>query len=153
METLIPASMVKLIPQQIVGKESQAKFQGPAAYTIPDRGRSLRHVMGRKQGVDRKEPGGLAPCSICGAVIDPTPWQVPVQGESSWFLPVCQEGSTVPFFSCHRRLGGAGGGQQPCWVHCCQIAENSAKKLKYRGRKNLFTARNWSGTSAEIAEK
>jgi hypothetical protein len=31
--------------------------------------------------------------------------------------------------------------------------ENSAKKLKYSGRKKLFTARNWSGTSMEIAEK
>jgi hypothetical protein len=38
-------------------------------------------------------------------------------------------------------------------VHCCQIAENSAKKLKGSGRKKLFTARNWSGTLAEIAEK
>ncbi len=28
--------------------------------------------------------------------------------------------------------------------HWCQIAENSAKKLKYSGRKKLFTARNWS---------
>ncbi len=33
----IPASTVKLIPQQIEGKESQAKFQGPPAYTIPAR--------------------------------------------------------------------------------------------------------------------
>jgi hypothetical protein len=32
--------------------------------------------MGRKHGVGKKEPGGLAPCSICAAVIDPTPWQV-----------------------------------------------------------------------------
>ncbi len=60
-------------------------------------GRSLRRFMGRKQGVDRKEPGGLAPCSICDAVMYPTPWQVPVQGESSWFLLVSGEGSTVPF--------------------------------------------------------
>jgi hypothetical protein len=37
--------------------------------------------------------------------------------------------------------------------HCCQIAEISAKKLKYSGRKKIFTARNWSGTLAEIAEK
>jgi hypothetical protein len=37
--------------------------------------------------------------------------------------------------------------------HCCQIAENSAKKLKYSGRKKLFTVRNWSGTLAEMAEK
>ncbi len=37
--------------------------------------------------------------------------------------------------------------------HCCQIAENSAKKLKYSGRKKSFTARNSSGTLAEIAEK
>jgi hypothetical protein len=37
--------------------------------------------------------------------------------------------------------------------HCCQIAENSAKKLKYSGRKTNFTAKNWSGTLAEIAEK
>jgi hypothetical protein len=70
------------------------------------RARSLRHFMGRKHGVGKKEPGGLAPCSICGAVIDPTLWQVPVHGESSWFLPVCQEGSTVPFSSHHRRWGG-----------------------------------------------
>ncbi len=122
------------------------KFQLLVFMTQPS-GRSLRRFMGRKQGVDRKEPGGMAPCSICGAVIDPTPWQVPVQGESSLFLPVCQEGSTVPFSSHHRRWGG--GGQQPCWVHSCQITENSAKKLKYWGRKKLFTARNWSGTSAE----
>jgi hypothetical protein len=31
----IPASTVKLIPQQIEGKESQAKFQGRPAFTIP----------------------------------------------------------------------------------------------------------------------
>jgi hypothetical protein len=37
--------------------------------------------------------------------------------------------------------------------HCCQMAENSAKKLKYSGRKKLFTERNWSGILAEIAEK
>jgi hypothetical protein len=37
--------------------------------------------------------------------------------------------------------------------HCCQIAEKSAKKFKYSGRKKLFTARNWSGTLAEIVEK
>jgi hypothetical protein len=37
--------------------------------------------------------------------------------------------------------------------HGCQIAENSAKKLKYSDRKKLFMARNWSGTLAEIAEK
>ncbi len=80
----------------------------------PTWARSLRRFMGRKHGVGKKEPGGLAPCSICDAVIDPTPWQVPVYGESSWFLPVCQEGSTVPFSSCHRRWGG--GRQQPCWV-------------------------------------
>jgi hypothetical protein len=59
--------------------------------------------MGRKQGVDKKESGGLAPYSRCDAVIDPTPWQVPVQGESSWFLLVSGEGSTVPFSSPHRR--------------------------------------------------
>jgi hypothetical protein len=34
-----------------------------------------------------------------------------------------------------------------------QIAENSAKKLKYSGRKQLVTARNWSGILVEIAEK
>ncbi len=37
--------------------------------------------------------------------------------------------------------------------HCCQIAEISAKKLKYSGRKKIFTARNWSGTLAEKAKK
>jgi hypothetical protein len=37
--------------------------------------------------------------------------------------------------------------------HCCQIAENSAKKLKYGGRKKLFTERNWNGILAEIADK
>ncbi len=37
--------------------------------------------------------------------------------------------------------------------HCCQIAENSAEKLKYSNRKKLFTVGNWSGTLAEIAEK
>jgi hypothetical protein len=31
------------------------------------------------------------------------------------------------------------------FAHCCQIAENSAKKLKSSGK-------NWSGTLAEIAE-
>jgi hypothetical protein len=44
--------------------------------------------MGRKQGVDKKEPGGLAPYSICDAVIDPTPWQVPVHGEKL-LVPSC----------------------------------------------------------------
>jgi hypothetical protein len=70
--------------------------------------RSLRRFMGRKHGVSKKEPGGLAPCFMCGAVIDPTPWQVPVHGESSWFLHVCEKGSTVPFSSRHRRLRGGG---------------------------------------------
>jgi hypothetical protein len=37
--------------------------------------------------------------------------------------------------------------------HCCQIAENSEKKLKYSGRKKLFTERNWRRTLAEIAEE
>ncbi len=36
---------------------------------------------------------------------------------------------------------------------CWPIAENSAKKLKYSGRKKLFAARNWSGILVEIAEK
>jgi hypothetical protein len=37
-------------------------------------------------------------------------------------------------------------------THCCQIAEYSAKKLKYSGRKKKFLARNWSGTLGEIAK-
>ncbi len=53
--------------------------------------------MRRKQGVyNKKETGGLAAYSIRGAVIDPTPWQVPMQGGSSWFLPVSEKGSEVP---------------------------------------------------------
>jgi hypothetical protein len=43
----------------------------------------------------------------------------------------------------------------PRWLwpelHCCPIAENSAKKLKYSGKKILSTARNWSETLAETA--
>jgi hypothetical protein len=35
--------------------------------------------------------------------------------------------------------------------HCCQIAEISAKRLKYSGRKQIFTARNWSGNSGKVA--
>jgi hypothetical protein len=73
--------------------------------------RSLGCLTGRKHGVGKKEPGGLAPCSICGAVIDPTPWQVPVQGESSWFPPVSEKGSTVlsPFLPVTGAGGGGGG--------------------------------------------
>ncbi len=35
---------------------------------------------------------------------------------------------------------------------CCQITENSAKKLKYAGRKKYLTAKNWSGILTEVAE-
>jgi hypothetical protein len=45
------------------------------------------------------------------------------------------------------------GGGAAAIHHCCQIAENSAKKLKYSGKKQLFTARNWSGILATIVEK
>jgi hypothetical protein len=48
----------------------------------------LRRFMGPKHGVDEKELG-LASCSKCGAVIDPSPWQVPVQGESSLLVFSC----------------------------------------------------------------
>ncbi len=89
--------------------------------------------MGRKHGVGKKEPGGLAPCSICGAVIYPTPWQVPVQGESSWFLLVSERAVQSPFPPLKR-----GGGQQPCWVHCCQIAENFAKSSNIEVEKNYL---------------
>jgi hypothetical protein len=67
-------------------------------------------------GVDRKEPGGLARCSICGAVTDPTPWQVPVQGESSWFLLVSGKCSTVSFPSNTggRGVGSLGAGHLLC---------------------------------------
>jgi hypothetical protein len=41
----------------------------------------------------------------------------------------------------------------PSKGHCYQIAENSAKKLKYSGRKNYLRQGIWSGTLAEIAEK
>jgi hypothetical protein len=35
-------------------------------------------------------------------------------------------------------------------LHCCQMAENSAKYLKY---KKIIYGENWSRTLAEIAEK
>jgi hypothetical protein len=66
--------------------------------------------MGRKQGVDRKEPGGLAPCSICVAVIDPNPLASPcAERKSSWFLPVSKNGSIVPVTICCMQVSRARG--------------------------------------------
>jgi hypothetical protein len=65
--------------------------------SLRSRGRSLRRFMGRKQGVDRKEPGGLAPCSICGSH-RPHPLASPCAGRKL-LVPSCfWKGEYSPLF-------------------------------------------------------
>ncbi len=58
--------------------------------TLPPEPAVLEDICGGKKEVGKREPGGLAPCSIFGAVIDPTH---SMQEESSWFLPIFEKGS------------------------------------------------------------
>jgi hypothetical protein len=51
------------------------KSSTPARATFTSELTVLDVFWGRKQRVDRKKPRGLAPCSICVAVIDNTPFK------------------------------------------------------------------------------